>query len=249
MMKLSFILPVYRDKRAQGAVIRLRALITTQGWNAEIITCGDLTDTPPADSDLHIHRAPASKGGCVRTGVFASTGDTVIILDADIPTSARDLTAVIDASQAAEFVLGCRIFRSSDSRPLLRRCATATYRGILSRVFGIGDFDVQCGLKALQATLAHQLFAYQRISGLAYDLEILLAALDNGVEVAQVPVTWQDQDSTISLTTAVPGMVREVADLYLHRSRIRKRLIHTAHAAPYPPSMSPRLSSPPITEQ
>jgi dolichyl-phosphate beta-glucosyltransferase len=59
-----------------------------------------------------------------------------------------------------------------------------------------GIADTQCGFKLFPRELAQKLFRAQRLTGAAFDVELLFMAQRNGLKIAEVPVTWIDSPET-----------------------------------------------------
>jgi dolichyl-phosphate beta-glucosyltransferase len=199
------------------AVQRLRDFANRQGLDAELITCGELSPGLDPEADRHVQVVPTLKGRCVREGVLASHGAYIIVLDADVPIEDEDICDLLTATTRSEVVIGDRRGGRSMRRPLARRVASIGYKVLVGCLFGVRKLDVQSGAKGFQATSARHLFIAQTVRGLAYDLEVVLNARDEGMCIEQIPVSWSHTDSTISLWKAVPGMLFEVLALRARR--------------------------------
>lgn len=225
-MTISVVVPVRHDSRAALAVKRLRDFAKRQELDIELITCGELSADLNPEADQHVQVVPALKGRCVREGVLASHGTYIIVLDADLPIEDEDICNLLTATTRAELVIGDRRGSGSSQRPLARRIASIGYKALVGCLFGVRKLDVQSGAKGFQAASARHLFIAQTIRGLAYDLEVVLNARDEGMCIEQIPVTWCHKDSTISLWKAIPGVLIEVMALRVRRWWIRIRPSH-----------------------
>jgi hypothetical protein len=60
--------------------------------------------------------------------------------------------------------------------------------------------DTQCGFKCIRAKVAHDIFPRQRLTGWAFDVELLYIARHRGYQVVEVPIHWYfNADSKISV--------------------------------------------------
>jgi dolichyl-phosphate beta-glucosyltransferase len=79
--------------------------------------------------------------------------------------------------------------------------------------------DTQCPLKGFRRPAAQRLFAAQRLSGWAFDVEVLYLANRWGLKVEELPVRWDHvEGSRLGLRPAVAAQV--LWDL------LRLRLLH-----------------------
>jgi glycosyltransferase involved in cell wall biosynthesis len=222
-------------------------LIRFEGIEGEIVTCGE-TDSHEEEGDQHVLVTPALKGVCVRTGVRASRGSAVVVLDADLPISDSDIKRLLSETRAHDVVLGSRLgSQATDrSRPLSRRIASRVFRLVVAWVFNLKGFDTQCGAKAFRSSAVKALFVSPVIDGLAYDLEVVLRARDLGMDIAHVPVAWVHYKSTISLWSAAPQMMTEMARLWLRRRASTIRADRQPNKALHPAAAGERQCVGPI---
>ena len=147
------------------------------------------------------------KGMAVRTGVAASVGSTILIMDADLAT---DLDAFVDAEcalETADVAVGSRAVpgsRVNGTSPM--RAAMGRSFNQLVRLFTRLDVhDSQCGFKAFRGDVGRLVFSLSNDNGFAFDPEVLLIAHHLGYRIAEFPVTW----------TAIEGSsVRPVRDSF-----------------------------------
>ncbi len=134
------------------------------------------------------------KGNAVRRGVVASTGDLVLVTDADLSTPIEELEKLLERVQeGADIAIGSRGLR--DSQLGVRQ---PFYHELLGRIFNLlvqwtilpGIWDTQCGFKLFRGPLARKLFARATIDGFAFDVEVLGLAAWVSCKLAEVPVRW-----------------------------------------------------------
>lgn len=225
---LSLILPAYDEARLLPASLaRCAEFCATRGLAAEIIVADDGSEdgtadavartvaTLPADGPpiRHLVLPHRGKGGAVRAGMLAASGDPRIFLDADltIPVDILDdflaaIGAGADIAIASRYVTGSVVHR-----PRWRRVMGDAYRVLVRLLVPTGVQDTQCGGKAYSARTAQQLFARQRIPGFAFDAEILFLARRAGFRVAEIPFELRQQHgTTIDFLRDAPRMVRDL---------------------------------------
>lgn len=166
------------------------------------------------------------KGAAVRAGMLASAGfgPWAMFLDADHSTHISHVTLVADAAAAgAEVVVGSRRALGATEthpRPTVRRLLGRTFPMLVGAIARAGVADTQCGFKALRNSLIPPIFAEQRVSRFAFDVEMLLRARRAGAKVAEIPVAWDNPaESTLRVSRDAPAMLRDTiaAAWYLRR--------------------------------
>src|SRR5262245_48092245 len=126
-----------------------------------------------ASPTLRVLQIPrAGKGGAVKAGLLAATGDIVVFADADMATPPDQLPKLVAALRTADVALGSRIQPDgSDMRatqPLLRRALGRVFHALAS-FWVVGPVeDTQCGFKGFSRTSALDLAGRQRVTSIVF---------------------------------------------------------------------------------
>ena len=149
------------------------------------------------DSEVRVLVLAANqgKGAAVRRGVEESTGEFILITDADLAAPIEDLERLEPfARNGHAVVCGSRALAESEIRirqPFYRDRMGKMFNFII-RALGLSSFhDTQCGFKLLRTEEAREIFARTHIDRFAFDVEILYLAEQLGFKTAEVPVSWQ----------------------------------------------------------
>jgi glycosyltransferase involved in cell wall biosynthesis len=205
---ISFVIPVRRDYRVVKCVSELLSYASVESLHTEIIVCGELDSGKLNKNTRFMKVVPADKGRCVKQGVLASNGEFIIVCDADFPVLPGDITNLLENLTNADVSLGNRYLPESHFiiiPPLHRRIISTVFRFLVSLLFGMKNFDTQCGIKAFKRSAALTLFTNQIFTSLVYDVQIILFALQQKMQITQVPVHWKSSASTtINLWTGMP---------------------------------------------
>src|SRR5688572_10112319 len=130
MRTLSIIIPVYNEERFIKATVELVRNADSLGLQKEIIivddastdTTGDIVQSFRSDTSITLlkHTENRGKGAAVKTGLLASTGDIVLIQDADLEYSPDDIPLVIEPflKKQADVVYGSRFISHRPHRVL-----------------------------------------------------------------------------------------------------------------------------------
>lgn len=138
----------------------------------------------------------AGKGGAVKAGLLAATGDLVVFADADMATPPDQLPKLVAALKTADVALGSRIQPDgSDMRatqPPIRRLLGRAFHALAS-IWVVGPVeDTQCGFKGFTHAAARDLGGRQRILSIVFDVELIHLARRRGYSLAVVPIRWTD---------------------------------------------------------
>ncbi|MEM8504321.1 MAG: glycosyltransferase [Cyanobacteria bacterium P01_D01_bin.1] len=138
------------------------------------------------------------KADAVRLGFAESTGDVLMILDADLTVPPEDLPHFFDAiaSGQGEFINGSRLLypRSKQAMPWLNTLANKTFALLFSFLLEQSLKDTLCGTKVLWRQ------DYQRLAaGRSYfgdfdpfgDFDLLFGAAKLNLHLVEVPIRYQ----------------------------------------------------------
>lgn len=243
--KLSLVLPAYNEAQRLGASLhRLAEYLTSRRQRAEVLIVDDGSSDGTAEIaegwaalmpegvELRVlfHHHNQGKGAAVKTGCLAASGQHVLFTDVDLASPLEDCESIVAALEnGADVAVGTRIQPDGSdmrrSQPLRRRVFGRLFTFVRKRLLLPEIDDTQCPLKGFQREAARRIFAEQRLSGWAFDAEIIYIARKLGMRVVQVPVHWQHVGgSTLRLR---PGTAMRVSwDLlrlrFLHR-RLRPK--------------------------
>ncbi len=142
--------------------------------------------------------ANSGKGASVRRGVLEARHDPVLFTDADLSTPLAELERLLqaldagfDAAIASRRMAGSRVERS-----LARRFLGWGF-SLLVRLLAVNGFhDTQCGFKVFRRAAAAAVFPLGTIDRWGFDVEVLAIAVEKGMRIAEVPVTWHQSGDT-----------------------------------------------------
>ena len=243
-VELSIVIPAYDEQSRLP-----RTLLETLGWcsrqriDAEILVADDGSRDQTLtlarlfegqDRRVRVLACPhMGKGAAVRMGVLNARGRRVLFMDADGATPLDEMPKLLGALDGgADVAIGSRVVQ----QPGEIRVETSLHRRVIGRTFALlvnllavpGIADTQCGFKVFRREVVPALFARQRTSGFAFDVEILYLAHRLGLRVVEIPVNWVSQPgSKVNLVTDSLRMLWDVARLRgLHRRVDRLAGLH-----------------------
>jgi dolichyl-phosphate beta-glucosyltransferase len=205
---LSIVVPAYNEAERLGRSLdRILAWTEGLGREVEIIVVDD--GSRDATCDVVRSYAPRvrlvqngrnrGKGYSVRNGVLSATGEQILFTDADLSTPIEDWSKLAAALESADIAVGSRALKDSNvtkHQPRYREAMGRVFNTIVQGLAVQGVRDTQCGFKLFRAEVGQALFREATIEGFAFDVEVLFLARRKGYRIAEVPVTWENDDRT-----------------------------------------------------
>jgi dolichyl-phosphate beta-glucosyltransferase len=143
------------------------------------------------------------KGGAVRAGMLAATGQFVLFTDADQSTPIGEVDKLLEKLDGGgwDVAIGSRAVPGAEVKQ-----PQAWYRACAGKLFGLGTkllcirgiADTQCGFKAMAREAAQKIFSQVTSDTAIFDIEMFVVAAREGYRIAEVPVKWvHDPDTRI----------------------------------------------------
>ena len=232
---LSVVIPAYNEEKRLGPTLaRIEHYLATQSYEAEIIVVdnasSDRTGEVAQAAGVRALQEPRrGKGAAVRTGMLAARGEYLLFSDADLSTPIEEVEKLMDALRAGHDVAiasrGLRESKLPVRQPWYRELVGRA-GNILVRLLAVrGIADTQCGFKLFPREIGRCLFSAQRMTGIAFDMEILFLAQRLGMRIAEVPVTWIDSpDTRINRVRDSLDAVKDLVRIRLNWARGRYRV-------------------------
>ena len=228
ILELSVVLPVYNEEEEILPHLRIiEEKLLALGISYEIIVVNDGSK----DSTLSQARAYASphvkvlsydknqgKGFAVRNGMLQAAGQFSVFMDIDLSTSLDAFESFLKRMRetGCDIIIGDR--KTSTGSQVVKQ---PFYRRLLGRGFTylsclcVGRYfkDFTCGFKMFNKKSIQIVFNRQKISGWAFDTELIHIACLHGLKIRQVPVSWKHHSaSTVrplkDVFTSLSGLIR-----------------------------------------
>ncbi len=205
---LEIVIPSYNEEqRLPETVRRTVSYLEGRPWrSAVVVVDNDSVDHTAAVSAASEHVpvtvigcAERGKGAAVRRGLYTSQSTVVGYMDADLATPVETLDEVMQRLDAgADIVTGTRYgpdARFELAREPLRRLGGSAFRALVRSV--LPDItDTQCGFTFFRGEVARELADAAKITGFAFDVELLLQADRHGRRIEEIPVHWTPKDGS-----------------------------------------------------
>lgn len=200
-MKISVILPVYNEEKTINQVIHTLLEKVDDLFEVIIVDDGSTDSTgmicQEAVSKNHVIRyylLPENKGktAALKEGFKHSTGDIVIIQDADLEYDPFEINAVVDPIQTgvADVVLGSRFLVRKTSRSLYFRHYMANrFISFLSNLLtDLNLSDVETCYKAFRGDIIRNMIITSKRFG--FEIEVIAKVAKLKCRVYEVPISY-----------------------------------------------------------
>lgn len=133
------------------------------------------------------HERNQGKGAALRTGFLESRGDVVGFIDADLeyPVNALPVMARLLMESDSACAIASRV---ADDRRRFERVSSSIAHRVAAAVLRLPIRDTQAGVKMFPGTFARGVLARCQQTGWLYDIEALLKAVEQSLEIIEVPV-------------------------------------------------------------
>lgn len=234
-IKYSIIVPTYNEeKRIEQTIKTISSFFNGKKSPYEIIVSDDKSTDRTLEvlkkqglPNLKIIQSDKNyyKGWPVRNGMMASSGEYILMTDADLSTPISESDKLEKALESGfDLAIGSRINESGEdersSQPLYRRILGKLFTYIRS-ILTPKIKDSQCGFKMFKKDVAHDLFKRQHIKNIIFDVEILFLAEKLHYKIAQVPVKWYYSGETrmrLTIKNALATIISLAQIYFLHRN-------------------------------
>lgn len=203
--KLSIIVPVFNEAaRLRRNLDRLLDAVQEYFHDFEIIVVSDgstdgtnLTLLSISHPDVHplILENNAGKGGAVRAGFQAASGDYILFIDGGMeidPKEIRIFMGLMDLYECDIVIGSKRHPQSKVDYPWYRRALSALFQRFVRVLFHIDVTDTQVGIKLFRREVIAAVLPDLEINRYGFDLEILSLAKRHGFgNMLEAPIRMQ----------------------------------------------------------
>ena len=207
--KISLIIPAYNEEKLITSSIKhILSYMKKKKYDFELIVVDDgskdkTVQKVNAIKDKHLKLITYSpnqgKGYAVKKGMTTAKGDLLLFLDADLATPIEEIGVFLPLMKDYDIAIGSRALKESNVKvhqPFYREFIGKTFNKIVQLLAVWGIKDTQCGFKLFTKKAANIIFKRQRISGWAFDVELLFIARKHGLKIKEHPVTWINVENT-----------------------------------------------------
>lgn len=195
---LSVVIPCYNEEKSIVPIVK--RVLESPIEKKEIIIVDDCStdgtrevlesEVKPLVSRLIYHAQNQGKGGALRTGFRAATGDVVIIQDADLEYDPLEYPRIVNPifEGKAKVVYGSRFLRQKRKGYLTNRAANWVLT-VFSNIFTHQKLtDMETCYKAFQREIIQSIDIEENRFG--FEPEITAKIAKKGIQILEVPVSY-----------------------------------------------------------
>ena len=162
------------------------------------------------------------KGGAVYSG-WAEPGEAnwLAFVDADGACSPVEVARLIQMKSAgrAFFASRVKMLGRRVDRLFKRHLLGRIYATLVSELLDVPVYDSQCGLKIVPRLAFERIASRLQVSGFAFDVELMVARVDTGCAIQEVPIDWHEvEGGKVHLLRDSWRMARDVYKIRARRS-------------------------------
>lgn len=198
MSTLSIIIPCYNEKN--NIVALVNRVLQSPIASKEIIVVDDCSkdgtreileqQVKPLVSKIIYHEQNMGKGGALRTGFQAATGDVCIVQDADLEYDPNEYPKVVEPifNGEADVVYGSRFLNQKRKGYLANRLANAFLTKLSNLFTHLKITDMETCYKAFKREIIQSIDIVENRFGFEPEITAKVAKL--GVRIKEVPISY-----------------------------------------------------------
>jgi dolichyl-phosphate beta-glucosyltransferase len=199
------VIPAYNEgRRLPPTLEKIQRYLSGRPYEIVVVDDGSSDDTAAravaAGVTVLSNAGNRGKGYSVRRGMLQARGDRRLMTDADLSTPIEELERLMKKmDEGYDVVIASRALPESNvevRQPWYRENSGRLFNFCVRLVALPGLQDTQCGFKLFRAEAAEKAFAPSRLDGFSFDVEALFIARRRGFRIAEVPVTWRNDEAT-----------------------------------------------------
>ena len=137
------------------------------------------------------------KGKAVIEGIKAARGDKILFADADLSCQPSEISKLVHALDDYDVAVASRLHPDSKVKSNFKRNLLGRGFALLVRIlFNLRLRDTQCGFKAFRSNAVKPTAENFNTDGFAFDVELLLKLKKRGASIVEIPVVWEQNDSS-----------------------------------------------------
>ena len=200
--KVSIIIPIYNEVNILEEVLERICQASFADLEKEIIIVDDgsfdgtteLLKEIPATSEfkIYFHDKNQGKGAAIRTALNYTSGDIIVIQDADLEYNPDDYDKILDLiiNNEAVVVYGSRLLGEKDKRVFmfLSRLFNKFITLFANLLYGKNLTDIETCYKAFRADIIEDIKIES--NGFSFDPEITAKILKKSHNISEVPISY-----------------------------------------------------------
>lgn len=139
------------------------------------------------------------KGGGILEGFRQADTTYCGFLDADGSASIKEMRKLFSALESYDCAIGSRWMQESNiavEQGLGRKIQSRMFNLAVKILFGLPFRDTQCGAKAFRKEAIDAILSQIQSTGFEFDVEVLWRLYNSGFRIIEIPIAWEDRESS-----------------------------------------------------
>lgn len=160
------------------------------------------------------------KGFSVVRGLMMSEGDNILAIDCDLSTNINQLPKLLKYAKKNDLIISSRYLKSSQikkKQSLLRMLYSRVYNILVRILFNLNFKDTQNGFTLYSKNLAKKIHIYSNIKRFSFNVEHIIIAKLNFMNVKEVPIVWQDKKPNKVKLSQIKNMALDLIKIKINQ--------------------------------
>ena len=204
--QLSIVIPIFNEQaRIKNALKTCRKYqAVNPQWEFILVNDGssDKSLKLIKQSEFRVvsYKTNQGKGFALKQGVRKAKRPYTLICDVDFSTPLSEVDLLFPfIKKGSDMVIGSRKVVGAKvikHQPKFRECLGKQFTNLSKLWLGLKVSDVTCGFKLFKTPVAKKLFELSKIKRWGYDAEVLFLVKNLKYKVAEVAVSWKNDERT-----------------------------------------------------
>lgn len=190
----SIIIPAYNEEAGLPVVLEKVFEVINSTFEVVVVDDGS-SDRTREEAErypcvLVCHEANRGKGEAMRTGIRHARGENIVFIDADGTYPVEAILEIAAALEEYDMVVASRA-TGRNNIPAFNRIGNATLRHTIRQLYGFRANDPLTGLYGLKKSHLEKMTLHS--GGFGIESEIALKAASQGLQIKDIPITYQER--------------------------------------------------------
>jgi len=219
----TIVIPAYNEEKriksllGECAIFQGTLIVVCDGSDstADVVRAFALSH-PDLDLSCLEFQERLGKGGGVLRGLDAAKTPYLGFMDADGSTSLTEMRRLFTCLKRADSAIGSRWISGSHiiiKQSIWRRLQSRAFNLMVRILFDLPYSDTQCGAKVFRREALDVVLPDMQTTGFEFDVELLWRLKTAGLRVFEVPVIWEDRDTSKVVGTDSAEMLNSLLRL------------------------------------
>lgn len=236
--KLSIVMPCYNEKATVEKIVAEVLAVNLGSTEKELIMVDDGSKDGTRDIlkklaakhkniKLFFHKKNSGKGSALRTGILESTGDVVVIQDADLEYDPQEYTRLLYPMERghADVVYGSRFIGGEPHRIIYYRNQVANkFLTMLSNIFtGLNLTDMETCYKMFRGDLVRDLAKHLKAQRFGFEPEITARVAKSGARVYEIGISYYGRSKEEGKKIGLKDGLKAIWEIIYFNATVRKK--------------------------